>query len=89
MPQRGQEAALHPSSVNGPNHHAHALHGVGASPVVSPEDAVLEFTAVDTPSVPHSVEVGLAASVVPPASFMEVRAVTCGGGVRESHTEWQ
>lgn len=64
-------------SVYGPDHHADGLHRVEASTVVGPEDAVLEFAAVDASGVPDTVEVGLATSVVPPASFVEMGTVTC------------
>lgn len=68
------------SSVYGPDHHADSFHGVEASTVVGPEDPVLELAAVDASGVPDTVEIGLAASVVPPAPFVEVGTVTCRGG---------
>lgn len=72
------------SSVYGPDQHADRLHGVEASTVVGPEDPILEFASVDASSVPDTVKIGLAASVVPPASFMEMGTVTCCGGRRKS-----
>lgn len=63
------------SSVNGPDQHTDRLHRVEASAVVCPENPVLEFAAVDASGVPDTVEIGLAASVVPPASFMEMGTV--------------
>ena len=64
-------------SVYGPDHDADRLHGVEAPAVLGPEDPVLVLAAVDATGVPHAVEVGLAAAVVPPASLLEVGAVTC------------
>lgn len=68
------------SSVYGPDHHADRFHGVEASTVVGPEDPILELATVDASGVPDTVEIGLATSVVPPASFMEMGTVTCCGG---------
>lgn len=67
------------SSVYGPDQHTDSLHRVEAAAVVGPEDPVLEFAAVNAAGVPDTVEIGLAAGVVPPASFMEMGAVTCRG----------
>lgn len=63
------------SSVYWPDEHSDSLHGVEAAAVVGPENPILEFAAVHAPRVPHAVQVGLATSVVPPASFVEVGAV--------------
>ena len=71
------------SSVYGPDHHADRLHGVEASAVVSPEDPILEFASVDASVVPDTIKIGLAASVVPPASFVEMGTVSCCGGEEE------
>lgn len=65
------------ASVNRSDHHAHSFHGVEASSVVRPEDAVLELVAIHATRVPDSVEIGLAACIVPPATFMEVSTVSC------------
>lgn len=65
------------SSVNGPDQHTDRLHRVEASAVVRPEDPILEFAAVNASGVPDTVKIGLAASVVPPASFVEMGTVTC------------
>lgn len=65
------------TSVNRSDHHAHSFHGVEASAVVRPEDAVLELVTIHAAGVPHSIEIGLATCIVPPATFMEVSAVSC------------
>lgn len=64
------------SSVYGPDQQTHGLQRVEASAVVRPEDPILEFAAVNASGVPDTVKVGLAASVVPPASFVEMGTVT-------------
>lgn len=64
------------SSVYGSDQYPDRLHGVEASTIVGPENPVLEFAAVDASSVPDTVKIALAASVVPPASFVEVGTVT-------------
>lgn len=64
------------SSVYGPDQHTDRLHRVEASAVVRPEDPILEFAAVNASGVPYTVQIGLAASVVPPASFVEMGTVT-------------
>lgn len=63
-------------SLNGPDHEADRLERVETSAVFGPEDSVLEFAAVNSPAVPHTVQVGLAAGVVPPAALVEVGTVT-------------
>lgn len=75
----GTSLAYSVSSVYGPDHHADRLHRVEASAIVGPEDPILEFAAVDASGVPDTIKIGLAASVVPPASFMEMGTVTCCG----------
>lgn len=65
------------SSVYGPDQHPDSLHRVEASTVVGPENPILEFAAVNASGVPDTVQVGLTASVIPPASFMEMGTVTC------------
>lgn len=67
------------SSVYGPDQHTDRLHRVEAAAIVGPEDPVLEFAAVDASGVPDTIKIGLATSVVPPASFMEMGTVTCYG----------
>lgn len=64
-------------SIYGPDHHADRLHWVETSAIVGPEDTILVFATVDTSVVPDTVEIGLATSVVPPASFMEMGTITC------------
>lgn len=71
-------------SVNRSDHEADRLEGVEPPSVFRPEDSVLELAAVDTPTVPHPVQVGLAAGVVPPPPLVEVGAVTCRGKSRRS-----
>lgn len=63
------------SSVYWPDEHSDSLHGVEPAAVVSPENPILEFASVYASRVPHAIQVGLAASVVPPASFVEMGAV--------------
>ena len=65
------------SSVYGPDQHTDSLHRVEASTIVGPENPILEFAAVNASGVPDTVQIGLTASVVPPASFMEMGTVTC------------
>lgn len=65
------------SSVYRPDEHTDSLHGVEAAAIVGPEDSILKFAAVYTSRIPYAIQVGLAASIVPPASFMEMRTVTC------------
>lgn len=65
------------SSVYRPDEHTDSLHGVEAAAVVGPEDSILKLAAVYASHIPHAIQVGLAASVVPPASFMEMCTVTC------------
>lgn len=65
------------ASVNRSDHHAHSFHRVEASSVVRPEDAVLELVPIHTARVPHTIEIGLATCVVPPATFVEVSTVSC------------
>lgn len=65
------------SSVYRPDEHTDGLHGVEAAAIVGPEDSILKFAAVHASRIPHAIQVGLAAGVVPPASFMEMRTVTC------------
>lgn len=64
-------------SIYGPDHHADRLHRVETSAIVGPEDTILVFATVDPSVVPDTVEIGLATSVVPPASFMEMGTITC------------
>lgn len=65
------------SSVYRPDEHTDSLHGVEAAAVVGPEDSILKFAAVYASCIPHAIQVGLAAGIVPPASFMEMRTVPC------------
>lgn len=65
-----------PPLVDGSDQHTDRLHGVEPSAILSPENPILEFAAVDASSVPDTVEVGLSTSIVPPASFMEMGTVT-------------
>lgn len=67
-------------SVNRSDHHAYGFHGVEASSVVRPEDAILELVAIHTTRVPHAIKVGLTTCIVPPATFMEVSTVSCKKG---------
>lgn len=62
-------------SLDGSDHEADRLERVESSSVFGPEDSILEFAAVNSPAVPHAVQVGLAAGVVPPAALVEVGAV--------------
>lgn len=71
-------------SLDGPDHEADRLERVETSSVFSPEDPVLEFAAVNSPAVPHAVQVGLAAGVIPPAALVEVGAVTWQRGRQHS-----
>lgn len=64
-------------SVNRLDHHLYCPQGVGPASVFSPENAILVLASVVTTSVPYSVEVRVCTGVVPPASFMEVGAVSC------------
>lgn len=66
-------------SVYRPDEHTDSLHGVEAAAIVGPEDSILKFAAVYTSRIPYAIQVGLAAGIVPPASFMEMRTVTCNG----------
>lgn len=65
------------ASVNGPDHHAHSFHGVEASSVVRPEDAILELVAIHATRVPDAIKIGLPTCIVPPATLMEVSTVSC------------
>lgn len=65
------------SSFYWPDEHTDSLHGVEAAAIVGPEDSILKFVAVYASHIPYAIQVGLAASIVPPASFMEMRTVTC------------
>lgn len=64
-------------SVNGFDHHLHCSQGVGPASVLSPENSILVLASVMATSVPYTVEVRVCAGIVPPASFMEVGAVSC------------
>lgn len=64
-------------SVDWANHHADRLKRVEASSIISPEDPILELASVHAPGVPHTVQIGLPTSVVPPATFVEVSTVAC------------
>lgn len=71
--------------VDGSDQHAHSFHGVEASAVVCPEDAVLELVAIHTAGVPDAIEIGLATCIVPPATFMEVSTVSCSEVRQDKH----
>lgn len=61
------------------DHHANRLHGVEAAAIVGPEDPILVLAPVDASSVPDTVKIGLAASIVPPASLIEMGTIACCG----------
>lgn len=63
----------------GPDHHDHFLQGVGPTPELRPVHSVLVATAVVPTAVPHAVEVGVGAGVVPPTAFLVMGTVTWEG----------
>lgn len=63
-------------SINRSDHQSHRLEGVKTSSIICPEDSILKFATVNTPAIPYTIQVGLATSIVPPTTFMEVSAVT-------------
>lgn len=62
-------------SVDRLDHDLNCSQGVGPPTVFGPKDSVLVLASVVASSVPHPVQVRVRAGVVPPASFMKVRAV--------------
>lgn len=71
------------SSVYRSDHHLNCFQGVGTSPVLSPKYSILVLAPVVASSVPHPVQIGVCARVVPPAPFVEMSTVSCGTEVGE------
>lgn len=65
------------SSVNRLDHHLNGPQGVWPASVLSPENSILVLASIMASSVPYSIEVRVCTGVVPPASFMKVRTVSC------------
>lgn len=59
------------------DHHENFLQGVGPSVELSPVDPILVATSIVSTPIPHAVQIGVCAHVIPPASFLVMSAVTC------------
>lgn len=60
----------------GSYHHGHFLQGISSSSKLSPVDAVLVTAAVMPATVPHAVQIGMSAGIIPPSSLLVVGTVT-------------
>lgn len=74
---KGRERELQSKvSVNRSDHEADWLEGVETSSILCPKDSILKFAAVNPPTVPYTIQVGLTTGIIPPATLMEVRTIT-------------
>ena len=64
----------------GSDHHHHSLQGVRPATELGPVDAILVPAAVVASAVPHAVQVGVGAGVIPPATLLVMGTVTWGRG---------
>lgn len=59
------------------DHHSDLLQGIRSSTELGPVNSILVAAAVMTTAVPHAVQVGVGAGVVPPTTFLIVGTVSC------------
>lgn len=61
----------------GLDHHGNSFEGVGPPVELGPVDAILVTASIVSTPVPHSVQIGMGAHVIPPSPFLVMRTVTC------------
>lgn len=71
-------ACIHQSSVLcGFDHHGNSFEGVGPAVELGPVDPILVTASIVSTPIPHSVQIGMGAHVVPPTPFLVMSTVTC------------